>query len=352
MKARVLWTLGVAGAGAVACGARTPLLVPDGGECLGTFVPVDVENPVLYFLLDHSGSMAEMDKWPNMRSVIAELMTELGPRARFGAAMFPAQSTSDECATGAEVMPVQLGDSQGTAAGVFLAATSLAPTGGTPTAATVEALTPELASFPELTFAILATDGGPNCDAALSCDASTCTSNMDNTPNCPTGGPPNCCDPTTGIGGLGCLDGARTAAAVTSLQAAGVRTFVLGIPGSAPYAAVLDSLAQAGGTARATEPYYYSVDTADTTALATGLAQIAQQAAFGCTLLLPQPPPDPAEVNLYVGGNVVPQDGPNGWTVAGSRLTLLGSTCAAVVGTDGMPTQALRVLEGCATVTQ
>jgi hypothetical protein len=255
---RLGWALVVAGLTGVACGARTGLLVPldteDGGltgpVCVGTDIPLDTNAPNLYFVLDGSTSMQEENKWANVRTAVAGLISQLGPRAAYGAAIFPAQGM-DACSTGAEVMPVTPGDSQGATAAAFLAATSLDPMGGTPPAATLQALVPELSTFPQLTFAILATDGGPNCDAALSCDVTTCTSNMDGVNGCPVGGPPNCCDPTTGAGGLACLDGTATAAAVTALRAAGVDTYVMGIPGSAPYAEVLDALAMAGGGARA-----------------------------------------------------------------------------------------------------
>jgi len=347
------WTLAVTGATLVACGARTGLLVPEGtteagASCSGIDIPLDANTPNLYFVLDRSGSMVEMNKWPNVRSVIADLMTQLGPRAQFGTAVFPAPG-GGECGTGVEVMPVRPGDTQGATAGVFLAVTAMAPNGGTPTAATLDALAPELAAFPQRTVAILATDGGPNCNPALSCDANACTSNMDDAPGCPTGGTPNCCDPTTGIGGIGCLDGTQAAQAVAMLANEGVATFVLGIPGSAPYAAVLDSLAAAGGTARPTEPRYYSVDTADTTALAAAFAQIAAQATESCTFVLSSAPADPNDVNVYVGGLAVPREGPDGWTLEGTRLTLRGSTCAAVQGADA---QAIRVLAGCPTLSQ
>jgi hypothetical protein len=348
---RAAWTAVLASLTVVACGARTGLLVPEeesegGPTCSGTEIPLDTNAPNLYFVLDVSGSMLEDDKWTNVRSAVADLITQLGPRARFGAAVFPSQGVG-VCATGAEVMPVQAGDSQGATASAFLAATSLTPAGGTPTAATLEALTPELSSFPQLTFAILATDGGPNCDAALSCDASDCTSNMDGVMGCPVGGPPNCCDPTTGVGGLGCLDGAQATQAVAALKTAGVETFVMGIPGSAPYAAVLDELAQAGGGARASEPYYYQVDTADTGALGAALGQIAAQATASCEFTLTHAPANAGEVNVYVGGAIIPRDGPNGWSLAGTKLTLEGSTCGEIE--DGTALS-VRVLEGCPTV--
>jgi hypothetical protein len=356
-----VWTVTLVVATIAACGARTGLTVPgvdagsadappgsDAPSCTGTEIPLDVNAPNLYFVLDASGSMNEQSKWTNVQAVVAQLITQLGPRARFGAAVFPAP-LADECATGVEVMPMRLGDSQGATASAFMAATSLKPIGGTPTAATLEALLPELSAFPQATFAILATDGGPNCDAALACGADQCTSNMDGQQGCPVGGPPNCCDPTTGIGGLGCLDGPRAAQAVADLRSAGIETFVLGIPGSAPYAAVLDQLATAGGTARPSEPLYYRVDSADTSALGAAFAEIGAQITASCTFILQQAAQKADDVNVYVGGAIVPRDGPDGWTLDGKKLTLEGATCASLQNGSVL---SVRVVEGCPTVTR
>ncbi len=352
--AQVVWTLAVASATVVACGARTGLLVPldteDGGltgpACKGTDIPLDTNAPNLYFVLDGSTSMQEEDKWTNVRSAVATLITQLGSRAGFGAAIFPTQG-GDPCAAGSEVMPVQPGDAQGATAGVFLSATALDPMGGTPTAGTLQALLPELSAFPQLTFAILATDGGPNCDPALSCGVDQCTSNIDGVPGCPTTGGTNCCDPVSGIGGLGCLDGTQTTQAVAALRAAGVATYVMGIPGSAPYAALLDDLAMAGGTARATEPFYYQVNTSDTGALGAALAEIAAKATASCTFTLTSTPANPDQVNVYVDGDVVPQGGADGWSLEGTKVTLQGMTCTAVEASMG---SSVHVEQGCPTV--
>ncbi len=337
------------------CGARTGLLVPttDGGEmpdasCTGKDLPILANAPNLYFVLDTSGSMNEMNKWTTMRNVVANLMTQLGARARFGAATFPAQGGS-ACGAGAEVLPLQLGDANGTLAGEFLAATSFKATGGTPTADTFVALAPELEGFSGTTFAILATDGGPNCNPSLTCDVTSCTANIDGLMGCPAGGPPNCCDPMGAAGAIGCLDGPRVTQAVGSLNAAGIETFVIGIPGSAPYAAVLDQLAQAGGTARGTEPQYYRVDSADEQTLEGVLAQIAAKITASCTFMLSRAPANPNDVNVYVGGSVVPRDGPNGWMLSGTTLTLEGETCAAITTGRAL---SVRVVEGCPTVTR
>jgi hypothetical protein len=326
-----------------ACGARTPLLVPlqDGGlahdagvavdgSCVGQEIPFVTKAPTLYFVLDSSGSMADESKWSMVRDAVANLMIELGSRARFGAATFPAHGSADgACAPGAEVLAPQPGDSRGSLAKSFLSATAFMASGGTPTAPTLDALAPELEGLAGSIFAILVTDGGANCNPSLTCDASECTDDV---------GGSSTCDPGN------CLDVARTVQAVAALKAHGVATFVMGIPGSDPFAALLDQLAQAGGTARGSEPQYYAVASADTQALASVLAQVAAEVTATCTFTLAAAPSDLAEVRVTVGGEPVPQGGPDGWQIAGTTLTFEGASCAELETGRAV---SVRVIEGC-----
>jgi hypothetical protein len=314
-------------------------------------LPLMTDPPNLYFVLDHSGSMNEDNKWQTVRTSIGDLMIELGPRARFGAALFPDPSqTSNPCAPGVEVAPLRRGDSPagtiGPVTNALLSATAIAAYGGTPTAATILRITPPLAAFPGRTFAILATDGGPNCNAALTCSADQCTVNLDdNVPGCtPTG--PDCC--TSGVyGSMSCLDAGATTAAVSALAARGVPTYVIGVPGSAPYATLLDELAVAGGTARSVLPYYYPVDTTDQAAFYKTLSKIAAKLTATCALPLGMKPPDPTLINVYLNGHVVPQVGPNGWTYANDTVTLIGNSCSRVLDGDALD---VRVVAGCPTI--
>jgi hypothetical protein len=356
---RGVWPVGLVCC-AVACGARTGLLVPstDAGieetsvgedaSCAQSPVPVDPNVPNLYFVLDVSTSMNDSDKWTNMRTVVGDLIAQLGPTARFGAAVFPHQGTPDVCAPGIQVMSLRRGDTQGVTEGAFLQATNFKPLGGTPTAATIRALANELRSFRGPTFVILATDGGPNCDTALSCDISQCTSNIDGVPGCPVSGP-SCCDPSR-AGGQACLDGAGTVRAVATLASSGIQTYVLGLPGSASYASVLDAVATAGGTARATEPLYYNADTttADPNVLRDALAEIAARAMASCAFTLAELPLHPNEVNVSVGGSVVHQSGPDGWSLQGTQLMLRGASCQAAQSQGSA--SPLSVTQGCPTV--
>ena len=326
---------------------------PDLGVCACTELSFLSDAPNLYFVLDRSGSMATDNKWTTIRTVVATVMKSLGPRANFGLAMFPYPSATDSCAPGIQNMSVRPGDSpagtQGPTTTALLKITSGAPSGGTPTAATLSNLAPTLTGLSGRTFVILATDGGPNCDAAADCNVDACIDNIEGYTGCPPNGPANCCDPNNPNGGgpLDCLDAQPTIDAVTAIASAGIPVYVVGVPGSAPYATLLDELATAGGTARATEPFYYRVDSSDQSDFEGALSQIAAKITATCTLTLSEPPPDPTHVNVYFDDQAVPADPADGWTLSGATITLVGAACAEV--TSGAVLN-VRVVAGCPTV--
>ncbi len=321
---------------------------PELGVCACTELNLLSDVPNLYLVLDRSGSMAIDNKWTTVRTTVAGVMEALGPRASFGVAVFPFGNWA--CEPGGQVMSVRPGDSPAGTLGpttkTMLAVTASTPNGGTPTAATLSGLLPVLAALEGRTFVILATDGGPNCDDNAACGVASCIPNIENDQGCPSGGSPNCCDPSF-YGPEQCLDSQPTIDAVAAVAKAGVPTYVIGVPGSGPYSALLDSLAQAGGTARASEPYYYRVESTDETALASALSQIAAKITATCTLTLDQPPPDPTHVNVYLDNKPVPADPTNGWTLDGSTITLQGATCAEVTSGDVLN---VRVVAGCPTL--
>jgi hypothetical protein len=322
----------------------------DGGVCACVDLkPLMTDLPNLYFVLDRSGSMSENNKWDTIRAVLADIVTKIGPRARFGAAVFP-DPASDNCTPGVEVMSLRQGDSPagkpGPTRDALMQSTWIPAGGGTPTASTLSSLIPKLKGLPGKTFAILATDGGPNCNGAFTCTVDQCIPNIENTLGCPPGGPPNCCTQLPD-GPYACLDTAATTSAVASMASAGVPVYVVGVPGSGPYAGVLDGLATAGGTARPGEPRYYAVDTPDQAALAAALSKIAAKITATCTLHLDNPPPDENKVNVFFDGKPVPQAGPDGWTLSGKIVTLLGASCQKVLDGDVLD---VRIVAGCPTI--
>lgn len=323
-------------------------LLADGGPCGCLEMSFLTDVPNLYFVLDRSGSMEDGGKWQTVRNVVATTVQKLGPRIKFGASVFPKSSSS--CGGGIEVLSLRSGDSpagyRGPAVQGFLNATNIKATGGTPTAATLRNITPVVTSLGGRTFVVLATDGGPNCNQNATCDSSTCIANIERyDPACQPGGITNCCTPDL-FGRDSCLDADPTEAAVKALADAGIPTYVIGVPGSGPYAALLDRLAQAGGTARATSPYYYRVDSEGGAALDDALRAIAAKVTARCDLPLDPPPADPTRVNVYFDDTVVPADPENGWRFDGKTITLVGSACQRVLSGEILN---LRVIGGCPT---
>ncbi len=329
---------------------RSCSLGPDAGVCACLDVPLLGAAPNMYFVLDHSGSMAELDKWPTAEAVIEQVVLQLGPRINVGFASFP-DPVNSGCGPGYQLMATQPGDSPAGVIGetyqeLVYHLTTLIPNGGTPTAATLEAIYPTLHALSGKTYAILVTDGGPNCDDDLSCTVDQCQVNIESSaPGCTPDTPPNCCDPSD-YGPSNCLDSAATIAAVSELAQGGIPVYVVGVYGSGVYATLLDQLATAGGTAQATEPLYYRVDGTDSASLDAALSSIAAKITATCTFNVAGTI-TPGELNVFFGDDVVPQDPVNGWTLDGNVVTLVGTSCQEVLDGDVLE---IHISSGCPTV--
>jgi hypothetical protein len=303
------------------------------GLCGNSFLDITGDPPNLYFVIDRSGSMGEIvdgrTKYDAVAIATVALVRSLGSRANVGAAVFPGPLANDDrpCIAGDEVYPATAGDplrgglcgNDGPVTRAFSTAISLpsgvSPKGSTPTAATLTALLPKLASLRGRTVVLLATDGGPNCNANTTCDTSSCIPNIEGASGCTPS--VNCCDPAV-FGPASCLDREGTTSAVAKLFARGIRTYVVGIPGSAPYANLLNELATAGGTARAgMSTAYYDVEHIGE--LDDVLATIGATVTLSCQVHLANQPPDPGLVNVYLDGQLI-KHGPNGWLWAGSDV--------------------------------
>ena len=333
------------------------------GFCGNQFFEVTPEPPNLYFVLDRSGSMLDravptssVTKYAAVRGATVEMVVALGHRVNVGAAVFPGSPSADECSSGKEVFATQPGDAPGSFDGgfgpvsaTFSAATNVQPKGGTPIAATLESLRPILANLEGSTAVVLATDGGPNCSTDHECGPEDCIWNIEgaklNEEWCtPTY---NCCDTSIyyGPGANGCLDGSATVAAVAALRDAGIRTYVVGIPGSEFYVSLLDQLATVGGSARSGETKYYRVD--DVSNLGATLAAIGEKALITCEFVLEAKPPDADFVNVYFDHQSVPYDETDGWTwTSDTTLSLHGEACEKLKSGD---VAGVQVVAGCPT---
>jgi len=339
------------------------------GYCGNVIVPIVLERPNLYFVLDASGSMiSPMDvpdangnfgtRYDAARAAIADVLKVVGHRVSYGAATFPAtdsDSDTSQCPAGQEVFATRPGDPVSYAiadkvgpilSSLLATLAGRTPSGLTPTAATMMGLQNKLLALTGKTYAFLLTDGAPNCDANITCDTNECTTNIEG--NCdPNDATLNCCDLRYGAQqNLWCLDAEPTVSAVANLEASGIKTFVIGMPGSTVYAGLLDQLAEAGGTARPTEPYYYPAEGADD--LAATLRQIGLSVSISCEVTLATAPPDPALVNVYFDKTVVPFDPTDGWTyIDPTHVGIEGKSCALLQGGDVLDVQ---VVAGCTSI--
>jgi hypothetical protein len=320
---------------------------PDGTYCDCVDAPLFADAPNMYFVLDRSGSMAQDNKWMQVRVVVGKIMRSLGPRANFGAMIYPG-NTQEDCSPGVEIMPTRPGDPpsssvDGPTTQILLTRSNVVPGGGTPTSASLTEVLPIVQKLPGKTFVILATDGAPNCNDDVACGYDKCMPNIEDAPGCPKLGPFNCCAPPDGVRS-NCLDAQGSVDAAAALKNAGVPVYVIGLPGSGVYADVLDSVAVAGGTAGQTSPKYFAVGAADETAMLTALKKVAAKIVATCEFNLKDEPPDPRLVNVYVDDVVLPYDPNATWKIEGKTVTLLGDTCNKVMNGDILD---VRIISGC-----
>jgi hypothetical protein len=343
------------------------------GDCGATVVELEVVRPNLYFLLDRSGSMTEsmpglvlQDRFDAARIAIELVLRDVGHRVNFGASVFPADPSG--CGPGHEVRATAPGDPVSYAVanenGPQLKSLAfdllrITPSGVTPTAAALTDLHGKLTELPGKTHLFLLTDGAPNCNLDLECDIDQCTANIeqayyserdrcDESVNC-------CSDDIFGSGT--CLDAQATLNAVTALHNDGVNTFVIGMPGTETYGALLDDLAHAGGVARSEAPYYYSVT--DSEQLIETLHVLGGEVSLSCSIDLNEVPPDPDRVNVFLDDMLIPFDPEEGWSwgdssvgsaeggVERSRVELHGEPCD--LATDGQVLQ-IQIVAGCPVV--
>jgi len=195
-------------------------------------------------------------------------------------------------------------------------------------------------------YVLLATDGGPNCNEALTCTAATCTTNLDKDI-----ASPNFCDASLDAKGpASCLDEAGSVKAVADLARNGVKTFVVGIPGTEAYADTLDLLAAKSGIANPdAPPAYFAVSAEGGVA---GLSDVLKRVTTGlitsCRLQLEEEPPVEEELFVVIDSVVIPKGGADGWSyVEGASppvIQIHGKTCETL---ESQGAEQINISYGC-----
>jgi hypothetical protein len=338
--------------------------------CGAATVTLDFVRPNLYFAIDASGSMTDSiprgdatyttdappaNRYAALSRAIKALLSRVGHRVNYGATLFPTLDV--DCDAGEEIHPLAAGDNVSFAVSgetgpvlrsFMFSINRRAPRGGTPVARALEALVPRLAGAGANTYVFLVTDGGPNCNDDARCGVDACIPNIERvslSDGLACDESINCCDGSL-FGPGNCLDSSGSLGAVHSLAAVGVRTFVIGIPGSEAYASLLDQLAVAGDTARAESPFYYRV--ADADALLQTVSALGTTVALGCSIQLREPPPDAALVNLFFDGELIPSDPVDGWAFKDeTTVEVHGAACALLQNGEVLQAD---VIAGCPSI--
>ena len=356
------------------------------GACGGTTITATARDVSTLLVLDKSGSMNDkppgytVTKWSAMKTALSGSLAKVKSRMSLGLELFPydtAASIGNPCAgnccsvpTGGAAINVPIEAGSTAVDKIITAVSASSPGGATPTA---EALKRALDYFTTGAgkdlkgdkYVILATDGGPNCNAALTCDAAHCTKNLDgfcSTPMSDAGvddadatdsAVRNCCDTTAGGSKIDCVDDGSVIAQLNALKTAGVKTFVIGIPGSEAYNGFLDTFAEAGGiSSPSTPPKYFAVGAAgDVGGLEATFDLITGSLITTCKLVLTSEPADPNKLNVFVDGKEIPQGGPDGWdldtTTHPPTITLKGATCGAMTSKGA---KIVEISYGCPTI--
>ncbi len=328
------------------CGARSGLeagLVQGGAggeeavKCVAGKVALTRANPTVMFVLDRSTSMGKVleatsggvTRWESLISGLSSTLPSVDGSMEIGALLFPIAGASQNGGQSCSVPGLlDLLPGTGHVAALLALMNGTSPGGMTPTADAVDVAGSLLLGVRAATTGralVLATDGAPDCNAAL--DSAMC--------RCSNGGA-SCKGKSTR-----CLDDARTLEVIGKYQAMGLPTYVIGIQeeGDSSFSDVLDAMASAGGRPKmgGEQQYYAARSQAE---LDTALAAIRDQVGQ-CTYLSTSVPDDDGSITVTLGDTAVPQDttGVEGWTwgsKSNGEIVLVGSACAAAAA-DGSP---------------
>jgi hypothetical protein len=276
------------------------------------------------FVLDRSTSMAArmssgqgaQTRWEALSSALSTVLPPVDKSLAIGALLFPNLSPSTpNCSVPSQA---ELPPATGNVASLTRLMNAYPPDGSTPTASAIDVAARYLLSLRTATTAralVLATDGGPDCNAALS--------------------PRTChCLTTTGNNGcasaLQCLDDDRTVQTIAGFQAQGLPTYVIGLgnQGDVELDDALNAMAIAGGRPqRDGGPSFYPTSSSED--LNAALSAIRDQVG-ACTFLTSSVPNHDGAMVIHEGNAEIP---PEQWIwgdKSNGEILLLGEACRAL----------------------
>jgi hypothetical protein len=311
------------------CGARTGLYAPETDSavpCTDGMVALAKARPTVMFVLDRSGSMGDklgqmggpLSRWSILTSALSTVLPPVDMTMAIGALLFPAVDAGHDHQTCEVPGAPDLLPALGNVGALVNLMSATDPGGGTPTADAIDAAATALLGVRAVAASralVLATDGGPNCNADL--DTSTCTCAMGS------------CKKSTS-----CLDDTRTVDRIDGYRKQGLPTYVIGIQdsGDPQFVAVLNAMADAGGRPQAGAQHYYPANSADE--LTSALGVIRDQLG-ACTYLSTSVPNAGGSIAVTLDGTPIAYDpaGKEGWTwgdKANGEVILVGAACASV----------------------
>lgn len=323
----------------------------DGQVCAGQNAGAESAPSVLQLLVDTSGSMdedapgARGSKWTVTRSAVLDAVSGMPEDTAVGVIFYPNVENNDDEPCIRRESAVQIAelarDGSQQRQRITRAFQQQQPEGGTPTHDAFEYAVSDMSGSAAIgeRFMVLITDGIPTFSLG-------CVGNGQND------------DP---------VDSAPLIAAARAAATRGIRTFVIGSPGSEDARGSLSRMAEAGGTAAAgcshDGPNFCHFDMTREQDLGAGLTSalgIISGVALGCRYAVPAAPDgatlDPQKVNVLFTppsgvqeliGQSLDNGCSEGWqyTDNQSQIRLCSNTCDRVQGSEG----SLSLAFGCAT---
>ncbi|MFW5741569.1 MAG: vWA domain-containing protein [Myxococcota bacterium] len=318
---------------------------PDAG-CGYAMIPTEREPGSLLMVVDRSGSMdkntkdedtgpGEDSKWDLAKQAVGTVLDQLPDDVNMGLLLYPASGAGCDVDASPQVGIAALGITRG----AIKTAMGGLPWGDTPTDKALLSAYEHLETIPGsgMRGIVLLTDGQWNC---------------------------------------GAQNDTVFAYVEDAYVAKGIRTYAIGIPGAAEGS--LSHMASIGGGARKPDcngdekDYWHPLQSTDcgstsdpddcchyeidsgsyVSELSAALSEVASKFLTSCVFVVPKDDPatfDPNLVNVYVDGELIPQNPNDGWTYVGGgtdALEIHGTTCEELLNGEA---DKVEIQLGCAT---